>query len=178
MEIYLKSSYEWYCTVCCQLDKRSKIYVFFFFVFVSILLQLKMKNLSVFFSFFFLASPLRVGSPLARTAAIHRDSTLLSPVKGCRDCVGSRVLQLAFFHLSAGRPAEMTDGRELRADGGPQRGSRLRPRRTKEEDGERTRWDWTGCCEKRRLLIVWRSVSLCFCFFPQECDTSSRESLS
>lgn len=165
MKIYLKSSYEWYCTVCCQLDKRSKIYVFFFRL-CKHTIAIKNEKSQCFFSFFFLASPLRVGSPLARTAAIHRDSTLLSPVKGCRDCVGSRAPQLAFFHLSAGRPAEMTDGRELRADGGPQRGSRLRPRRTKEEDGERTRWDWTGCCKKRRLLIVWRGDSLCFCLSP------------
>lgn len=85
------------------------------------IIAIKKRKISVcfFFSFFFLSPPLAAG--------IRRDSTLLPPasgcraVKGCRDCVGSRAPQLAFSHLSACLSAEMTDGRELRADGDPQR---------------------------------------------------------
>lgn len=68
-----------------------------------------------------------ISSSLALVVAIRRDSIRLHPVrgglavKGCRDCVGSRAPQLAFFHLSACLSAEMTDGGELRANGGPQK---------------------------------------------------------
>lgn len=83
----------------------------------------KKENLSVFFVlFFFLFPSLRLWP--AASGEIPLCSLLASgcrAVKGCRDCVGSRAPQLAFSHLSACLSAEMTDGRELRADGGPQR---------------------------------------------------------
>lgn len=71
------------------------------------------------------------------------DSTRLHPVsgglavKGCEDCVGSQAPQLAFSHLSACLSAQMMDGCELRANGGPQKALCQPVTHTKEEDGSR-----------------------------------------
>lgn len=126
------------------------------------IIAIKKRKISVCF---FLSPPLAAG--------IRRDSTLLPPasgcraVKGCRDCVGSRALQLAFSHLSACLSAEMTDGRELRADGGPQRApmSVCVWRTKEEEDGQRTRRN------RGWLLITWRGVGFSvkvFFFFLEQ----------
>lgn len=114
-----------------------------YFPFVSISLQLKAGKSPCF----------SLRPPLA--VAIRRDSTRLRPVsgglavQGCRDCVGSPAPQLAFFHLSACLSAQMTDGCELRASGGPQKAScqsvtHNRRRRCK------------SCGNRGWLLITWR----------------------
>lgn len=83
------------------------------------IIAIKKRKISVVFSFFLplsasgrrLPERFRAAPPVSGCRA----------VKGCRDCVGSRAPQLAFSRLSACLSAEMTDGRGLRADGGPQR---------------------------------------------------------